>query len=193
MDDQRVTVSYEWLTRPARPPRMPAGALPAAGTASTTVKEPPMSTPAPARSTAGPVPAYTRPPQASAQHLTEVTLDDVLTGLGKSVRRCLATYDECSVLAGNARKLRDALAQLSDDLAEHHNVIGRRTGAAMGRLSEFMDTLARRADAMQTKSLHAAESMETAHDEMRDGYRPLQQATADAGLSMPSARAHNED
>ncbi|WP_224354186.1 hypothetical protein [Streptomyces olivaceus] len=130
---------------------------------------------------------------AASEHLTDVTLDDVLKSLEKSKTDCFATYDECADLADKALQLRDQLHELADELAERHNVIGRLTSAAMHRLGESMDLLARRAEAMRTQSLHAAESVELAHDEMHDAYKPVQQAAADAGLVMPSARIHNED
>lgn len=130
---------------------------------------------------------------AAAEHLTEVTLDDVLDHLAASKKRCFATYDECAVLAGQARKLRRSFEDLAHELAERHNVIGRLTSGAMARLAELMDVVARKAEEMRTRSLGAAESVEVAHDAMYDAYRPVQQATADAGLVMPSARIHNED
>ncbi|WP_406380787.1 hypothetical protein [Streptomyces sp. NBC_01618] len=168
-----------------RAPEQPAGPRP--GTTSTT-EENPMG--APARRTH--VPAA-RSGGAAAEHLTEVTLDDVLDHLAASKTRCFATYDECAVLAEQARKLRHSFEELAHELAERHNVIGRLTSGAMARLAELMDVVARKAEEMRTKSLGAAESVEVAHDAMHDAYRPVQQATADAGLVMPSARIHNED
>ena len=88
---------------------------------------------------------------------------------------------------------RNSLDELAVDLAERHNIIGVLTSAAMARLAESMDLLARKAEEMRTESLTAAESVEVAHDEMHDAYKPVQQAAADAGLRMPSARIHNED
>lgn len=129
----------------------------------------------------------------AAEHTTDVTLDDVLDDLADAKDECFTTYDECAVLADKARKLRDSLTDLAEELAERNNVIGRLTSAAMVRLSESMDLLARKAEEMRPKSLAAAEAVETAHDEMHDAYRPVQQAAADAGLRMPSARIHNED
>ncbi|MFB7453995.1 hypothetical protein [Streptomyces sp. NPDC056194] len=133
------------------------------------------------------------PAGVAAGHLTDVTLDDVLDHLAESKRRCFATYDECAVLADQARKLRRSLEQLADQLTEHHNLIGRLTGAAMSRLAEAMDVVARKAEQMRTESLAAAERVELAHDAMHDAYRPVQDATAAAGLVMPSARIHNDD
>jgi hypothetical protein len=197
-DDPVITV--ERTDRPGRPPRppappgitrgvqglprapyRPAGARP--GTTRTRT-EAPMS--------ASPVRLPGRAPVA-AEHLTEVTLDDVLDHLAKSRRRTLATYDECAVLADRARQLQRQLAALADELATHHNVIGRLTSRAMARLSEAMDLLARQADAMRRESLTATEALELAHDQMHDAYRPVQTAAADAGLRMPSARIHNQE
>ncbi|MFE9783661.1 hypothetical protein ACFYPA_36650 [Streptomyces sp. NPDC005775] len=168
-----------------RAPEHPAGSRP--GTTSTT-EENPMGAPAPRAH----VPAA-RSGGAAAEHLTEVTLDDVLDHLAASKKRCFATYDECAVLADQARKLRRSFEDLAHELAERHNVIGRLTSGAMARLAELMDVVARKAEEMRTRSLGAAESVEVAHDAMYDAYRPVQQATADAGLVMPSARIHNED
>ncbi|MFD7576211.1 hypothetical protein ACFV6U_37765 [Streptomyces sp. NPDC059810] len=133
------------------------------------------------------------PAGVAAEHLTDVTLDDVLDHLVESKRKCFATYDECAVLADGARKLRRSLEQLADELTEHHNLVGRLTGAAMSRLAEAMDVVARKAEQMRTESLAAAERVELAHDAMHDAYRPVQDATAAAGLVMPSARIHNDD
>ncbi|MFE4056666.1 hypothetical protein ACFXP3_10280 [Streptomyces sp. NPDC059096] len=131
--------------------------------------------------------------QAAAEHMTEVTLDVVLDRLADAKDKCLATYDECAVLAHRAVQLRDALRELAAELAERHNIIGRLTSRALYRLAESMDLLKSKAEAMRTRSLAAAESVETAHDEMHDAYRPVQQAAFDAGLHMPSARIHNEE
>ncbi|MGA4803579.1 hypothetical protein [Streptomyces lavendulocolor] len=164
-----------------RAPEQPAGPRP--GTARTT-KETPVGAPSIRLSA---------PAGAAAEHLTEVTLDDVLDHLAASKKRCFATYDECARLAEQARKLRRSLEELSHELAERHNIIGRLTSQATARLAEVMDVVARKAEAMRDESLTAAESVETAHDAMHDAYRPVQDAAADAGLVMPSARIHNED
>lgn len=131
-------------------------------------------------------------PAMAAEHETEVTLDQVLDRLGRSKDRCLETYDQCAELSERARRLRDALSDLSEELAQRHNVIGRLTSGAMAAMSESMDVVADTSEAMRAKSLGAAEEVESVHDEMHDDYRPLQQAAADAGLIAPSARIHNE-
>ena len=133
------------------------------------------------------------PSGVAAEHMTEVTLDDVLDALSEAKDECLTTYDECAVLADKALKLRQSFTGLAIELRERHNVIGRLTSAAMARLAESMDLVARTAEQMRIESLKAAESVETAHDAMHDAYRPVQQAAVNAGLSMPSARIHNEE
>jgi hypothetical protein len=55
-----------------------------------------------------------------------------------------------------------------------------------------MDLVARMAEEMKTSSLEAAEMSEAADNELNDAYRPYTQATADAGLTTPSAPIHNE-
>ncbi|MEW2553679.1 hypothetical protein AB0957_18330 [Streptomyces zhihengii] len=166
-----------------RAPEQPAGPRP--GTTASTPKETPMA--------ATPSVRLSAPAGVAAEHLTDVTLDDVLNHLTASKRRCFATYDECAGLAEQARTLRRSLETLADELRERHNVVGRLTARAMDRLAESMDVVARRAEQMRTESLTAAEAVETAHDAMHDAYRPVQDAAADAGLVMPSARIHNED
>ncbi|WP_329326692.1 hypothetical protein [Streptomyces sp. NBC_01689] len=169
-----------------RSPVQPAGPRP--GTTTSTTKEATVGAPAPRIH----MPAA-RTGGAAAEHLTEVTLDDVLDHLAASKARCFATYDQCAALAEQARKLRRSFEDLAEELTQRHNVIGRLTSRAMTRLAELMDVVARKAEQMRTESLNAAEAVETAHDAMHDAYRPVQQATADAGLDMPSARIHNED
>jgi methyl-accepting chemotaxis protein len=122
-----------------------------------------------------------------------VTLDDVLDHLAASKTRCFATYDECAALADKARKLRRSLEDLAEDLRERNDLIGRLTARAMDQLAESMDVVARKAEEKRGKSQEAAESVESAHDAMHDAYRPVQDATAAAGLVMPSARIHNDD
>ncbi|MFI1568491.1 hypothetical protein ACH4ZX_36650 [Streptomyces sp. NPDC020490] len=145
------------------------------------------------RVSASPVSIPTPRATVSAEHLTEVTLDDVLDALADSKDECLTTYDECAVLADKAVKIRNSLRELAVELAERNNVIGRLTSAAMNRLAESMDLLKKKAEDMRKESLAASEAVETAHDEMHDAYRPVQHAALDAGLTMPSARIHNED
>ncbi|QIB49499.1 hypothetical protein [Streptomyces aureoverticillatus] len=128
----------------------------------------------------------------AAEHQTEVTLDDTLDVLEDLTKQSFAAHETCKKMAARARQIRYDLDELAADLRSRHNVIGRLTGAAMARLAESMELLARKADEMSVKSLTAAELCETAESAMFDAYRPVQQATEDAGLAVPSARIHNE-
>ncbi|MFJ3914399.1 hypothetical protein [Streptomyces vinaceus] len=185
VESLHVPGSQERKWEPREPAVLTAGtATTVAPSTSTPTKEAPVS--------AGSIIPSMRS-QAAAEHMTEVTLDDVLDALADAKDDCMETYDECAVLAQRAIKLRDALRELAAELAERHNIIGRLTSAAMTRLAESMDLLARKANQMRGEALIAAESVELAHDEMHDAYRPVQQAAFDAGLAMPSARIHNED
>ncbi|MFF2572705.1 hypothetical protein [Streptomyces sp. NPDC058084] len=180
-----VPGSQERKWEPREPAVLTAGtATAAAPSISTPTKEAPVS--------AGSLIPSMRS-QAAADHMTEVTLDDVLDALADAKDDCMETYDECAVLAQRAVKIRDALRDLADELAQRNNIIGRLTSAAMDRLAESMDLLIKKTNQMRGEALVAAESVETAHDEMHDAYRPVQQAAFDAGLAMPSARIHNED
>jgi len=199
--EERVTVTVEWPDRPAGPapgrepaaavttgvrglprtPHRPAGRRPGTTSTITTMKGAPVSTPS------------IRLPSVAAEHMTDVTLDDVLDHLAASKKDAFATYDECARLADKARHVQRELNDLAEELRRRHNIVGRLTSRAMVRLAESMDLLARKAQQMRTESLRASESVEVAHDEMHDAYRPVQQAAADAGLLMPSARIHNED
>ncbi|WP_217140250.1 hypothetical protein [Streptomyces sp. AC627_RSS907] len=128
-----------------------------------------------------------------AQHETEVTLDDTLDVLEELTEQSFKAHETCNKLSAKARQIRHELDELAADLRSTHNVIGRMTGAAMAKLAESMELLARKADEMSTKSLTAAELSESAENAMFDAYRPLQQATEDAGLAVPAARIHNEN
>ncbi|MFI2764853.1 hypothetical protein ACH5A3_39490 [Streptomyces echinatus] len=127
------------------------------------------------------------------EHATEVTLDDVVDFLDEVVSEAFAAYDECLQLAAKAKELMYALDEVAARLAAKHNIIGTITAWAMRKLAESMEVLSRKAEEMSVKSLHAAETCETAKTELDDAYRPLTQATADAGLRTPSARVHNEN
>jgi hypothetical protein len=127
-----------------------------------------------------------------AQHATEVTLDDSLDLLAYLTEQGFSAHDLCVVLAQAAVELRRRFKQLELDLQVKHNVIGNLTAAAMAAFGESMDLLARMAVEMQTESLAAAELSESAENAMFDAYKPIQTATADAGLRVPSARIHNQ-
>ncbi|WP_059256790.1 MULTISPECIES: hypothetical protein [Streptomyces] len=127
------------------------------------------------------------------EHATEVTLDDVVDFLDEVVSEAFAAHDECLQLAAKAKELMYALDDVAARLASKHNIIGTLTAWAMRKLAESMEVLSRKAEEMSVKSLHAAETCETAKTELDDAYRPLTQATADAGLRTPSARVHNEN
>ena len=127
-----------------------------------------------------------------AQHETEITLDGALDEYSAFKDAAFKTHDKCFKLAGRARQLRDTLALFALELSTKHNLIGALFTTAMARLSESMDLLARMADEMQISSLEAAEMAEAASNDLDDAYRPYNTATADAGLSTPSAPVHNE-
>lgn len=127
-----------------------------------------------------------------AQHETEITLDDALDEYDAFAADAFKTHDQCRKLSGRARALRDTLALFADDLATNHNLIGPLFSSAMVRMAEFMELVARMADEMEASSLEAAEQAETANNELNDAYRPISQATADAGLTTPSAPIHNQ-
>ncbi|MFF1358767.1 hypothetical protein [Streptomyces sp. NPDC058297] len=126
------------------------------------------------------------------QHKTEITLDDALDEYGQFKDDAFKTHDQSAKLSGQALKLRDALAVLSEDLATTHNLIGPMFTAAMANLAEDMELLSRMADEMQVSSYEAAEDAEKADNDLNDAYRPITQATADAGLTTPSAPIHNQ-
>lgn len=126
-----------------------------------------------------------------AQHETEITLDDAIDEYDEFAADAFKTHDQCFKLAGRARKLRNILLIFAVDLAVNHNLIGPLISGAMARLAESMDLIARMADEMEISSLQAAEQAETADNDLNDAYRPYNVATADAGLSTPSAPIHN--
>ncbi|MFI8792678.1 hypothetical protein [Streptomyces sp. NPDC055105] len=130
--------------------------------------------------------------QMDAQHATEINLDDSLDEYGDFKDDGFKTHAQCSLLSGRARKLRDTLGAFAEDLAVNHNLIGPLFAGAMASLAESMELVARMADEMEISSLEAAEMAETADNELNDAYRPYNVATADAGLTTPSAPIHNK-
>ena len=127
------------------------------------------------------------------EHATEVTLDDVTEFLDEVVSEAFEAHDECLLLSARAKELMYALDEVAARLAAKHNILGTLTAWAMSKLAESMEVLSRKAEEMSVKSLYAAETCEIAKTELDDAYRPLTQATADAGLRTPSARVHNEN
>jgi hypothetical protein len=176
--------SREPLTTGAR--SLPAGT----GGPTTTTKEAPVGN-SPAVKTGAVTTAMDN--GINPEHATEVTLDDVTEFLDEVVSEAFAAHDECLLLAAKAKELMYALDEVAARLAAKHNIIGTLTAWAMRKLAESMEVLSRKAEEMSIKSLHAAETCETAKTELDDAYRPLTQATADAGLRTPAARVHNEN
>jgi hypothetical protein len=126
-----------------------------------------------------------------ARHETEITLDDACDAADQLTADAFKTNEQSHKLSGQARRLRDAWINLAERCATENNLIGDLfTGAAI-RFGESMELVARMADEMAVSSLEAAESAETAGNELNDAYRPYNTATADAGLTTPSAPAHN--
>jgi len=125
-------------------------------------------------------------------HATEITLDDALDQYGEFKDDAFKTHRQSAKLAERAIKLRDTLITFAIDLAHRHNLIGALFSLAMARLAESMDLLARMAEEMETSSLQAAEMAEQADNDLNDAYRPITDATADAGLTTPSAPIHNK-
>ncbi|MFE2689325.1 hypothetical protein [Streptomyces mirabilis] len=176
--------SREPLTTGAR--SLPAGT----GSPTTTTKEAPVGN-SPAVKTGAVTTAMDG--DMNPEHATEVTLDDVTEFLDEVVSEAFAAHDECLLLAAKAKELMYALDEVAARLAAKHNIIGTITAWAMRKLAESMEVLSRKAEEMSVKSLHAAETCETAKTELDDAYRPLTQTTADAGLRTPAARVHNEN
>ncbi|MFD0723758.1 hypothetical protein [Streptomyces globosus] len=137
--------------------------------------------PAPARAGAGGI---------AAQHTTEISLDQALGALSALVDEGMNAYDDAEGLARQARRLLDALDDMAKDLVRNHNVRGRTTSAMQG-LIETVQQLVDTADDLAAKALDAAESAEAEEVLMARHYRPVQTATADAGLVTPSAAIHN--
>lgn len=130
--------------------------------------------------------------QMDARHETEITLDDACDAADELTADAFKTHEQSHKLSGQARSLRDAWINLAERCATENNLIGDLfTGAAI-RFGESMELVARMADEMAVSSLEAAETAETAGNELNDAYRPYNTATADAGLTTPSAPAHNQ-
>ncbi|GAA4658826.1 hypothetical protein GCM10023347_07690 [Streptomyces chumphonensis] len=133
-----------------------------------------------------------QPAVGSSGHDTDVKLGDALRHLKKLTKASWAAYRQFEWAADGALKLRAAMLDLAELLAQRNNVIGRRTRAALARLAESMDRLARAATRAKDATLASAEMTEALARDMEAAYRPMQQITADKGLATPSARTHNQ-
>jgi hypothetical protein len=138
---------------------------------------------------AGAVTAQSR--HMDPQHATEITLDDALDEYGDFKDDAFKTHAKCSKLSDRARSLASTLEAFAEELAVENNLIGALFTGSMARLSESMELLAAMSDEMEISSLEAAEMSETADNDLNDAYRPIADATADAGLLTPSAPVHN--
>ncbi|MEU6054213.1 hypothetical protein ABZ829_27805 [Streptomyces xanthochromogenes] len=127
-----------------------------------------------------------------AQHATEITLDDALDEYGDFKDDAFTTHEQSAKLAGRARQLAATLEAFAAELATRNNLIGALFTGTMANLSEDMELVARMSDEMEDSSLEAAEGAEQADNDLNDAYRPISQATADAGLTTPSAPVHNQ-
>ncbi|MFC9117701.1 hypothetical protein ACFTWN_30750 [Streptomyces sp. NPDC057092] len=174
-------------SQPALPraPQRPAGPRPG-----TTRRKDPI--PMPAASSGAVTPMNTSVGMVG-EHLTEITLDDVLKVLSQLTTDGMETYDDAVNLAGLARKLLAELDQMTDDLARTHNVSGPRTKRAIAGLMESVADMTATVERLAQAALAAAEGAEAEETAMARDYRPTQDATADAGLHTPSARIHNEN
>ncbi|MGA5253326.1 hypothetical protein ACPCKZ_31770 [Streptomyces pseudogriseolus] len=174
-------------SQPALPraPQRPAGPRPG-----TTRRKDPIPMPA---ASSGAVTPMNTSVGIAGEHLTEITLDDVLNVLSQLTTDGMETYDDAVNLAGLARKLLAELDQMTDDLARTHNVSGPRTKRAIASLMESVADLTVTVERLAQAALAAAEGAEAEETAMARDYRPTQDATADAGLHTPSARIHNEN
>jgi hypothetical protein len=126
------------------------------------------------------------------QHETEITLDDACDAADKLTEHGFKAHDQAEKLSRQAQKLHGAWLNLAQRCADDNNLIGDLFTAAALRFAESMELVDRMAQEMSVSSLQAAEAAETAGNEINDAYRPYNVATADAGLSTPSAPIHNE-
>ncbi|MFE0448608.1 hypothetical protein [Streptomyces fungicidicus] len=175
-----------------RAPQRPAGPRP--GT--TRRKDPIPMPPVPARTAGVPAPVAASVPALggmSARHATDITLDDALKALTLLTTAGMETHDECAALAKQARRLLGELESMAHDLTVTHNVSGPRTLRAVSVLMESVAQLVVQSERMARSALDAAELAEAEEVAMARDYRPTQEATADAGLTTPSARIHNEN
>ncbi|MGW0143645.1 hypothetical protein [Streptomyces calvus] len=176
-----------------RAPQRPAGHRPGTTRRKDPIPMPPSPVPASAAGTS--VPAATAAPSqgSPAQHATDITLDNALQALTALTTAGMETHDESAELAKQARKLLSELEVMAHDLITTHNVRGARTLAALMVVMESVALLVKQSERMARAAWEAAELAETEETEMARDYRPVQDATADAGLATPSARVHNEN
>ncbi|MFD4535627.1 hypothetical protein ACFWNL_18305 [Kitasatospora sp. NPDC058397] len=126
------------------------------------------------------------------QHETEVTVDDCCWELADITERAFKRHEGTNRLTQRAEKLARSLEEFKVELVDVHNIVGRRTNAAVDRMIERVQVMAQSITEIGVQSLAAAELSEVAEGAMFDEYKPIQRSTADAGLSTPSAAIHNE-
>ncbi|MGV9290978.1 hypothetical protein [Streptomyces sp. NPDC003719] len=152
--------------------------------------------PTPAKASTAPAPVTASVPAAggmTAQHATDITLDDALKALTRLTTAGMETHDDCAQLARQSRRLMGELETMAGDLATTHNVSGQRTNRALSVLMESVGQMVVQAERMARAALDAAETAEAEEVAMARDYRPTQTATVEAGLAAPSARIHNEN
>ncbi|MET8102763.1 hypothetical protein ABZV29_41100 [Streptomyces sp. NPDC005236] len=149
----------------------------------------------PSASSSSPTVQVTPPPSnaMAGRHATEISLDGAVKALTALTTAGMETYDDCTNLARQARRLFAELEGMANDLASNHNITGARTVRAMAVLMESVGMLAVNADRSAKAALNAAELAEAEETAMERDYRPTQAAAIDAGLTAPSARIHNEN
>ncbi|MEV5178066.1 hypothetical protein AB0L10_45380 [Streptomyces flaveolus] len=152
--------------------------------------------PVPARTAGAPAAVAATVPSPGGlapQHATDINLDKALRALTALTTAGMETYDESAELAKEGRKLLSALESMAEDLAATHNVQGPRTLRALSVVMESVAQVVVEAERLARAALSAAELAEAEETAMARDYRPVQEATADAGLATPSARIHNEN
>ena len=171
----------------------PVPAVPAPGVTLTKAR------PAPATG-AGPMPAGgaglaaldSSSPDLAPEHQTEVTIDDVLAKLMEITEAGFSRHESALRLAERCRVLLGRLDAFAHELTRKNNVAGPRTHAALARLAEKVKLMLAKIEELGALSLTAAEMSEGLEHDMFTEYKPIQQETADRGLTTPSAAIHNQ-
>ncbi|WP_411132657.1 hypothetical protein [Streptomyces sp. 030-HV] len=175
-----------------RAPQRPAGPRPGTTRGKESIPMPPV----PSRTAGGSAPVAATAPSpggVAPQHATDINLDKALQALTALTTAGMETHDEAAELARQARKLLGELELMAQDLVTTHNVKGTRTLAALLVVMESVAQLVTESDRTARAALEAAELAEAEETAMARDYRPVQDATAEAGLVEPSARIHNEN
>jgi len=135
----------------------------------------------------------TTPQQGLApKHRTGLTLNSYLSTMGRIALKAAETAQEASRVGQTMQATAKAITEMSQDLADGHNVTDPGVMAAIDALAEAATRMGAESHRMAEQSQLAANGALMAARAVSADYRRDQDAKTDAGLKHASAAAHHE-